>query len=169
MSKEDGQGPAEVKLARLRELIANARAMPMSASCVINRGEVLAAIDDTIEHLPEEIAEAQGVIDSSRTKVAEGEAEADRILRDARTQAAELAKHSQVVRVAEEDAAKIRAAAEEDASALRKETDGFIDSRMASFESVLHKTASQVKTARTRLAERSELDPRDEQHAPMPD
>ena len=34
----------------------------------------------------------------------------------------------------------------------------FIDSRMASFESVLHKTASQVKTARIRLAERSGLD-----------
>ena len=34
---------AEEKLANLRELILNARAMPMSASCVINRGDVLAA------------------------------------------------------------------------------------------------------------------------------
>ena len=33
----------------------------------------------------------------------------------------------------------------------------FIDSRMASFESVLHKTTSQVRTARSRLAERSGL------------
>ena len=32
---------------------------------------------------------------------------------------------------------------------------------MASFESVLHKTASQVKTARARLADRSNLDPAD--------
>ena len=36
-----GRGTAEEKLAHLRELILNARAMPMSASCVINRGEVL--------------------------------------------------------------------------------------------------------------------------------
>jgi hypothetical protein len=43
-------------------------------------------------------------------------------------------------------------------AALRRETDQFIDSRMAGFESVLHKTASQVKTARIRLAERSGLD-----------
>ena len=34
-----------------------------------------------------------------------------------------------------------------------------MDSRMASFESVLHKTASQVKTARARLAEGSNMDP----------
>ena len=40
---------AEEKLAHLRELILNARAMPMSASCVINRGEVFAAIDDVID------------------------------------------------------------------------------------------------------------------------
>jgi hypothetical protein len=33
---------------------------------------------------------------------------------------------------------------------------------MATFESVLHKTTSQVKTARLRLAERSDLDA--EQH-----
>ena len=47
---------AEEKLARLRELVLNARAMPMSASCVINRSDVLAAIDDVIDNLPDEIA-----------------------------------------------------------------------------------------------------------------
>jgi hypothetical protein len=36
--------------------------------------------------------------------------------------------------------------------------DRFIDSRMASFEAVLHKTTSHVASARQRLAERSSLD-----------
>ena len=148
---------AEEKLARLREMILNARAMPMSASCVINRGDVLAAIDDVIDNLPDEIADAQQVIDRSQAKIAEGEAEAGRILAEAREHAATLAQHSEVVRVAEEQAAKLRADAEAEAAALRRETDEFIDSRMASFESVLHKTASQVQTARSRLAERSGL------------
>ena len=184
---------AEEKLTRLRELILNARAMPMSASCVINRGEVLGAIDDVIDNLPDEIAEAQSVIDASQAKIAEGEAEAGRIvaearehatglaqhseiirvaeeaadaikteagriLAEAREHAASLAQHSEIIRVAEEAAAKLKAEALEEATALRRETDTFIDSRMASFESVLHKTASQVKTARVRLAERSGLD-----------
>ncbi len=149
---------AEEKLARLREMILNARAMPMSASCVINRGDVLAAIDDVIDNLPDEIADAQLIIDKSMAKIAEGEAEAGRILAEAREHAARLAQHSEVVRVAEQMAAKLRADAEDDSAALRRETDGFIDERMAAFESVLHKTASQVKTARTRLAERSGLD-----------
>ncbi len=152
------QPTAEEKLAHLRELISQARAMPMSASCVINRGEVLAAIDDVIDNLPDEIADAQHVIDRSQAKVAEGEAEAGRILAEAREHAASLAQHSEVIRVAEEAAAKLKADASNEASALRRETDAFIDSRMASFESVLHKTASQVKTARVRLNERSGLD-----------
>jgi cell division septum initiation protein DivIVA len=149
---------AEEKLENLRELIMNARSMPMSASCVINRGEVLAAIDDVIENLPDEIADAQHVLDRSQSRIAEGEAEAGRILADAREHATRLAQHSEVVRVAEEIAEKLRSDAEAEASALRRETDAFIDSRMAGFESVLHKTASQVKTARSRLAERSGLD-----------
>jgi F0F1-type ATP synthase membrane subunit b/b' len=148
----------EEKLANLRELILNARSMPMSASCVVNRGEVLAAIDDVIDNLPDEIADAQHVLDRSEAKIAEGEAEAGRILADAREHAARLAQHSEVVRVAEAVAERMRLDAQDEAAALRRETDAFIDSRMAGFESVLHKTASQVKTARSRLAERSGLD-----------
>jgi hypothetical protein len=156
---------AEEKLTRLRELVLNARAMPMSASCVINRGEVLSAIDEVIDNLPDEISDAQRVIDHSQAKIAEGEAESERLVAKARDEAARLALESEIVRVAEEKASKIKADAEAEAQALRKETDLFIDSRMASFESVLHKTASQVKTARARLAERSDLDPADRARA----
>jgi regulator of protease activity HflC (stomatin/prohibitin superfamily) len=158
---------AEEKLANLRELILNARSMPMSASCVINRGEVLGAIDDVIENLPDEIAEAQHVVDRAQAKIAEGEAEAGRILADAREHAARLAQHSEVVRVAEAVAEQMRSDAEDEALALRRETDAFIDSRMAGFESVLHKTASQVKTARSRLAERSGLDGAEAPHTSL--
>jgi len=152
---------AEEKLTRLRELILTARAMPMSASCVVNRGEVLSAIDEVIDNLPDEINDAQRVIDRSQAKIAEGAAESERLVAQAKDEADKLARQSEIVRVAEEQAAKIRADAEEEAQALRKETDLFIDSRMASFESVLHKTSSQVKTARARLADRSNLDPAD--------
>jgi regulator of protease activity HflC (stomatin/prohibitin superfamily) len=126
----------EEKLAKLREIVLHARAMPMSASCVINRNEVLQAIDDVVQHLPDEFAEAQRVIDEAQAKVAEGEAEADRIINEARGKVSQLAEDSEVVSQAQQLAAKIKAEAETDAAALRRETDVFIDSRMASFESV---------------------------------
>ena len=149
---------AEEMLAKLRELILDARSMPMSASCVINRNEVLEAIDEVVQHLPDEFAEAQRVIDEAQAKVAAGEAEATRLISEARSRVGQMAEDSEVVTMARELAAKLTADAETEAAALRRETDVFIDSRMASFESVLHKTSSQVKTARLRLSERSALD-----------
>ena len=150
---------AEEKLARLRELILNARAMPMSASCVINRGDVLAAIDDVIDNLPDEIADAQARDRPGRRP---------RSPRARPRPAGSSARPASMPRCwpstarwcgwPSEQAAQLLAEAEEEAAALRRETDEFIDQRMAGFESVLHKTASQVKTARLRLAERSGLD-----------
>ena len=150
---------AEEKLTQLREVVLNARAMPMSASCVVNRSEVLAAIDEVIDNLPDEITDAQRVIDRSQAKIAEGAAESRRLVAEAKDEVDRLARESEIVRAAEKVAEANTADAEAEAQALRKETDLFIDSRMAGFESVLHKTSSQVRTARARLAERSNLDP----------
>lgn len=149
----------ETRLEQLRELIASARAMPMSASCVVNRAEVLAAIDAIAGQLPAELEQARSVIDERGSRVANGEAEAAQIIADANKHALQQAAHSSQVKVAEEHAAKIVADAEHEAEALRREVDIFIDSRMASFESALAKTSSQVRTARKRLADRNAVEP----------
>ena len=148
----------EARLEQLRELIASARAMPMSASCVVNRSEVLRVIDDITAGLPGEIEEARSVIAEQKHRYADGEAEAAKIVAAANQHALEQAAHSSQVKVAEEHAAKIIADAEHEAEALRREVDVFIDSRMAGFESVLAKTSSQVRTARKRLAERNGIE-----------
>ena len=90
--------------------------------------------------------------------MAAGEAEAERITEEAKAKVAEISAETEVVKAAEAQAAEIIATAESDAAALRREADAFVDSRMASFESVLARTSSQVRTARARLAERSQLD-----------
>ncbi len=145
----------EERLAALRELIASARSMPMSASCVVNRSEVLQLIDDISAGLPTALEEARSVIADRQAAVTDGEAQAARIVAAAREQALQQSGHSEQVRVAQERAVRIVAEAQEEAEALRREADLFIDSRMAGFESVLAKTSSQVRTARKRLAERS--------------
>lgn len=154
---------AQERLERLRDVITSARSMPMSASCVVNRAEVLTLIDELAEHLPREIAAAQEVIDDARSKVSEGEQQADRIVADARERAEQLAGESEQVRLARERAEAIVAEAEQEAAELRREVESYIDSRMAGFESVLAKTSSQVRIARRRLAER-EADHTEHEH-----
>lgn len=152
----------EARLEQLREIIASARSMPMSASCVVNRAEVLRAIDDIADNLPTELDQAREVIEEQKSKVADGRAEADRIIAEAHEHALEQAGRSSQVRVAEEQASKIIADAQAEAEALKREVDVFIDSRMAGFESVLAKTSSQIRTARKRLAERNSDEPVDD-------
>lgn len=145
-------------LDQLRQIVTSAKSVPMSASCVVNRADVLDLLDRARADLPGELGRAQGVLADSDGQRAKGQAEAEQIIADARAEAARLASDTEVARTAREEAGQVRSQAEQEAAALRRETDVFIDSRMASFESVLHKTVSQVATARSRLSERSGLD-----------
>lgn len=138
-------------LDRLHEILTQAKGVPMSASCVVNRGEMLALVDRIRAALPEELGRAQALLSNST-------AEAEKIVTAAQEQATRMAEEHEIVRQARETAERLRRDTEQECADLRRETDVFIDSRMASFESVLHKTTSQVATARQRLAERSSLD-----------
>ena len=50
------------KLDDLSALVENARAMPMSASCVVNRGQVLDLLDEVRALLPDSLAQADDVL-----------------------------------------------------------------------------------------------------------
>lgn len=141
------------RLDQLRQTVTQAKGVPMSASAVVNRAELLELIDQIHAALPEELESARGIL-------AQGQQHAEEILEQARTRAAELTSEHEIVTRARAEADRIRTETEEECQALKRETDVFIDSRMASFESVLHKTTSQVATARQRLSERSGLDER---------
>lgn len=145
-------------LAALRQALTQAKGVPMSASCVVNRTELLELVDRIDAALPQELASAQQVLADSAGHRDRGRDDAEGIIADARRRADELAGEHEITRLAREQADRLRSDTEEECRALRRETDIFIDSRMASFESVLHKTSSQLAVARQRLSERSELD-----------
>lgn len=146
------------KLDELATLISNARAMPMSASCVVNRGEVLAHIDELRELLPAEFGEARRVLDERSSVVDEGRAEAERIIEAAREERARLIARTDVMRDATREAEAVREAAEADAERMRSEIDDYVDAKLANFEVVLHKTLQAVEKGRAKISGRHELD-----------
>ncbi len=58
--------------------------MPMSASCILNRSEVLALVDDIRELLPEEFRHAEMLLQDREAVIEEGRREVDRLLNEAR-------------------------------------------------------------------------------------
>jgi hypothetical protein len=146
------------KLAELRQAVEEARSMPMSASAVVNRGELLdlvgeieRAVDAALSDAREILADREGVVD-------EGRKEATQIIADARNERDHLVSDTEVYRVAKRKADEVLAQADADAEALRKETDEYVDAKLANFEITLERTIEAVKRGRERLAGRTDLD-----------
>lgn len=139
------------RLDELTDLITAARAMPMSASCIVNRGEVIDIVEDIRASLPTEIKQADKLLDDRELVLAEAEAEADRIIDAARAQAAELITQEWVYAAAVREADIVRRDSEYEADRMRQEVDDYVDAKLAGFEVALNKTLSAVSRGREKL------------------
>jgi cell division septum initiation protein DivIVA len=146
------------KLAELREVVEKARSMPMSASAVVNRGEVLGLIDEITSAVDSALQDSQRVLVERESVVDEGRKEAERIIADARDERARIISDTDVYRVAKRQAGEIVRQAQIEAEELRKETDDYVDAKLANFEITLERTTEAVKRGRERLAGRSAFD-----------
>jgi cell division septum initiation protein DivIVA len=146
------------KLDELTSLIETARAMPMSASCIVNRIEILERLEDLRKMLPGELTTAQQILDDRGAVIAEGRAEADRLLEEARAERARMVAKTEIVREATREADALIAAARSDSERMRVEIDDYVDGKLANFEVVLHKTLQAVEKGRAKISGRQEFD-----------
>lgn len=139
------------RLDELAVLIEDAKAMPLSASCIVNRQQVLDLIAEIRELLPESVHRADELLADREAVVQDGRREADRILERARTESDRLVSEHEVylAAVAESEALTDHTARE--TARMRKETDDYIDSKLATFEITLQKTLQTVDRGRERL------------------
>ncbi len=147
-----------VVLSTLRDMVQNAKAVPMSASCMVNRAEVLALIEKAEAALSEDVREAERVTATSLETLERAQQEAAQIIKAAEEKATFLAGTTAVMEEAKAKASELERRSIAEAEALRKEADAYVDNRIASFEAALSKTMGQVRTMRSRLASRSMLD-----------
>ncbi|WP_310962833.1 hypothetical protein [Nocardioides terrisoli] len=141
----------DARMAALRESLANARSMPMSASAMVNRAEVLAQLDDLDAAIQDTLSRASAVVGDRDAVVAEGQSEAEEIVRQAQAHREKLVSDTDVYKVAQQRAEEIVAAAQRDADGLRAETDEYVEQRLANFELTLERTIEAVKRGRARL------------------
>jgi cell division septum initiation protein DivIVA len=145
------------RLGELRRVVADARSMPMSASAVVNRAEVLALIDEITGALRSALAASARVAAERDLVVEEGREEARRIVAGAQLERDRLVGDADVHRLASQEAARLLEQARSEAEALRLETDDYVDAKLANFEITLERTSEAVKRGRARLAGRSDF------------
>ncbi|HEX8002204.1 MAG TPA: hypothetical protein VF519_05880 [Mycobacteriales bacterium] len=149
---------AQAKLDELTALVENAKSMPLSASVLVNKADVLALLDELRAALPDELREAQWVIKDRDEVIDQGRKEADRIIADARTEAARLVSRTEVMQTATKEADRVVEEAKENARRMRLEVEDYVDAKLANFEVVLHKTLGAVERGRDKLRGRHELE-----------
>ena len=148
----------QAKLDQLTQLVESARSMPMSASCVVNRGEVLALVDEIRELLPGALREAEWILKDREEVVEEGRKEGEQIVAAARVEATRLVSRTEIMQTATREAERVTAEATENAKTMRLEVEDYVDTKLANFEVVLHKTLTAVERGRDKLRGRHELD-----------
>lgn len=141
----------ETLVLRVRELIESGRSMPMSASVLVNREELVGMLDDAIAQLPEEFRHARWLLKEREEFLAQAKREADDIVEAARVQAARMVERTEVAREANRVAQSVVTAAEAEARQLKHEAEDYVDQKLAAFEVVLERTMQAVQKGRDRL------------------
>jgi vacuolar-type H+-ATPase subunit H len=145
-------------IARLRATIEGARSMPMSASAVINRSEVLDLVSQLESAVPTAFADQEKVYAERDGVIAKAREEAAEILASAQREREQLVGETDVFKLAKHEADAERARAAAEAAELRSETDDYVDTRLATFEITLTKTLEAVSRGRTKLQGRTHFD-----------
>ncbi len=140
------------KLSSAITMIEEARGVPLSASCVVHRGEMLELLDDARSALPTDFNSAQKVISARDAIIEEGRLSAEHMISIAREDVARMVEQTSIVQIARDEARKIINDAREHASREKEAVEEYIDGRLATLEVILNKTQDAVSRGRERLA-----------------
>ncbi|MFF3486360.1 ATP synthase F0 subunit B [Streptomyces sp. NPDC002701] len=139
------------KLDEIVSAVGSARSMPMSASCVVNRAELLSLLEEVRQALPGSLAQAQELIGGREQLVEQARMEAERIIESAHAERGSLISDTEIARRSQNEADRILAEARKEAEEVRAEADEYVDSKLANFEVVLTKTLGSVGRGREKL------------------
>lgn len=146
------------KLDEVVELVRAARAARISGYCRVNRGELLGKLDELRRLLPEQVHEAEVMLEDRERIIARAREEAERLVAQGREQQGHLVEESEVLRAARGEAERLLERARQRAARTQADVEDYLDRRLANFEVVLHKTMQAVARGRSQLSGRGVLD-----------
>jgi uncharacterized protein YdeI (YjbR/CyaY-like superfamily) len=132
-------------------MVEEARGVPLSASCVVHRGEMLEILNHARDYLPIDFITAEGILEDRDQIIEEGRNSAEAMIATAREDVARMIEQTSIVQAARDEAQRILDDARSIAADERAEVEAYIDGRLATLEVVLNKTLDAVARGRERL------------------
>ena len=146
------------KLTSAITMVEEARGVPLSASCVVHRGEMLELLDEARAALPNDLESAQKLIAARDAIIEEGRVSAEQMIAMAREDVARMVEQTSIVQMARDEARKILDEARTLGDQEKQEVEEYIDGRLATLEVILNKTQDAVARGRERLAGANDKD-----------
>lgn len=147
------------RIAAMTAMVESARSVPMSSNCMINRAELLSALEELRNELPGQLQQAQQILDQREQVILSAHGDAQRILVQAQTEKQNMVSNTEITLAAEQQAAGIVDAATAETQRLRDEVESYVDTSLANFEQLLQRTLETVKRGRNRMSAVVGLDP----------
>jgi len=139
------------KLTTAITVVEEARGVPLSASCVVHRGEMLEILEGARESLPNDLFKAETLLSEKAKIIEEGRNSAEAMIATAREDVARMIEQTSIVQAARDEAQRILDEARDVAEDERREVEAYIDGRLATLEVILNKTMDAVARGRERL------------------
>ena len=133
-------------------MVEEARGVPLSASCVVHRDDLLELLDEARNLLPHDFSTAQNLLSARDSIMEEGQSSAEQLIALARDEVSRMVEQTAIVQAAREQAQDILDDVRETADREREEVESYIDARLATLEVILTKTMDAVTRGRERLA-----------------
>ena len=141
-------------LDRIDEVIAlveNARSVPMSRNCIVDRGELISMLDQLRAELPGEMRRATALLEERDKILDAGRREAERIIVEAESEHARLVSVNEITVSAEHEGARLIADARSESQRLREEVDDYVDTALANFEQFLTRSLASIERGRDKM------------------
>lgn len=141
----------EALLQKVIGLVNEAKTMPLSASSMINKAEVLEVLNKAVESLPEELRAARWLLKEREDYLERMHHEGEELMEVARQRAEQMVQRTDLVRAAKKRAREIVDEAQAESRTMKREAEDYCDQKLASFEGVLERTLRVVGEGRTKL------------------
>jgi vacuolar-type H+-ATPase subunit H len=122
---------------RLEVSIDQARGVPFTDSCIVDREELLLLIGMIRENLPSEIKQAKWLLDQNRQIISEARKEAESIMRDAEIRMNAMIDEHEITRLAKQHAAQTIENANISAGQIRKKSLDYVKKKITDLEDQL--------------------------------
>jgi len=132
--------------------VEGARSVPLSASCVIHRGEMLDLLEKVKASYPNDLAKAIAILRQQSEILEDASFQAESIISQARDEVSRLVEQTAIVSAAKKESQRILAEATAEGKRDKEEIEAYIDSRLANLEVILNKTLDVISRGRDKLA-----------------